>query len=446
MKIQILFFFSLSLCVFGQPKQSDAEIHKMITEIKIENLQQTINKLTSFGTRHTLSDTKSNTTGIGAAQRWVKSEFEKYAAVSEGRLSASIDFYSLKPDGKRIPNEVRLANVKAVLNGTNPNDNRVLIIGSHLDSRATDVMDSKSAAPGANDDGSGVAATLEICRILANKKLPFKIMFLAFSGEEQGLYGSKHLSDSLKTAGVNVIAMLNNDMIGNSQASGTNLHDNTKVRLFSETIPLLENENESKIRKNSSRDNDSNSRNLARYVQQCIKTYVPQLEGKLVFRTDRYLRGGDHLSFMQNGFTAIRICEFNENFNHQHQNVRTEKNIQFGDLPEFIDFDYLKKTTATNLAALASLAFSPKPPTNVGVELKELSNFSTLFWDLPNGEAPFGYQILIRETAASTWEQTIFTTDNKVVIPFSKDNYFFAVQSISANGNASLAVFPTPIR
>jgi hypothetical protein len=446
MKTQISFFTLICFVAFGQPKQSDEEIHKMITEIKIENLKQTVKKLVSFGTRHTLSDTKSNTTGIGAAQRWVKSEFEKYAAVSEGRLSASIDFYMLKPDGKRIPNEVKLANVKAVLKGTNPNDNRVLIIGSHLDSRATDVMDSKSPAPGANDDGSGVAATLEICRILANKKFPFKIMFLTFSGEEQGLYGSKHLADSLKTAGVNVIAMLNNDMIGNSQSSGTNLRDNTKVRLFSETIPLTESENEGKSRKSNSRDNDSNSRNLARYVQQCIKTYVPQLEGKLIFRTDRYLRGSDHLSFMQAGFTAIRICEYNENFEHQHQDVRVEKDIQFGDLPEFIDFDYLKKTTATNLAALASLGFSPKPPTNVGIQLTELSNFSTISWDVPKDEMPFGYQILIRETSASTWEQTIFTTKNKIVIPYSKDNYFFAVQSVDSNGNPSLAVFPTAIR
>lgn len=431
---------------YAQTTIDDPEIKKMVAEVKAENLEATVRKLASFGTRHTLSDTKSNTRGIGAAQRWVKSEFDKYALESGGRLSSTIDYFMIKADGKRIAADSQLGNVMATLKGTDPTDDRVLIISGHLDSRATDVMDTKSDAPGANDDASGVAAMMELSRIMSKREFPFTLIFVAVTGEEQGLYGAKHLAGIAKESKWNVIAMINNDMIGNSLSSGTNLRDNTKVRVFSETIPYLETEAESKMRKATNRDNDSPSRQLARYIKTVTNQYVEQLDINLVYRNDRFLRGGDHTPFSQNGFTAIRFCERNENYNQQHQNLRTENNIKYGDLPEFMDFEYLRKITCSNLATFSNLAWSPKAPTNVGIEVKDLTNFSTLVWNAPEGKPVYGYNILIRETATPHWEKAIFVKDLKAEIPYSKDNYFFAVQAVDALGHSSLPVFPIPIR
>jgi Zn-dependent M28 family amino/carboxypeptidase len=445
----ILYLFLLLLIShnnYGQTTIDDPEIKKMVAEVKAENLEATVRKLASFGTRHTLSDTKSNTRGIGAAQRWVKSEFDKYALESGGRLSSTIDYFMIKADGKRIATDSQLGNVMATLKGTDPTDDRVLIISGHLDSRATDVMDAKSDAPGANDDASGVAAMMELSRIMSKREFPFTLIFVAVTGEEQGLYGAKHLADIAKEAKWNVIAMINNDMIGNSLSSGTNLRDNTKVRVFSETIPYLETEAEAKMRKATNRDNDSPSRQLARYIKTVTNQYVEQLDINLVYRNDRFLRGGDHTPFSQNGFTAIRFCERNENYNQQHQNLRTENNIKYGDLPEFMDFEYLRKITCSNLATFSNLAWSPKAPTNVGIEVKDLTNFSTLVWNAPEGKPVYSYNILIRETATPHWEKAIFIKDLKAEIPYSKDNYFFAVQAVDELGHSSLPVFPIPIR
>ena len=431
---------------YAQTTIDDPEIKKMVAEVKAENLEATVRKLASFGTRHTLSDVKSNTRGIGAAQRWVKSEFDKYALESGGRLSSTIDYFMIKADGKRIATDSQLGNVMATLKGTDSTDDRVLIISGHLDSRATDVMDTKSDAPGANDDASGVAAMMELSRIMSKREFPFTLIFVAVTGEEQGLYGAKHLADIAKESKWNVIAMINNDMIGNSLSSGTNLRDNTKVRVFSETIPYLETETEAKMRKATNRDNDSPSRQLARYIKTVTNQYVEQLDINLVYRNDRFLRGGDHTPFSQNGFTAIRFCERNENYNQQHQNLRTENNIKYGDLPEFMDFEYLRKITCSNLATFSNLAWSPKAPTNVGIEVKDLTNFSTLVWNAPEGKPVYGYNILIRETATPHWEKAIFIKDLKSEIPYSKDNYFFAVQAVDELGHSSLPVFPIPIR
>ncbi|WP_264523839.1 M28 family metallopeptidase [Flavobacterium sp. N502536] len=437
-----LFFTHISTSQVAE----DPEIKKMISEIKAENLEATIHKLVSFGTRHTLSDTKSKTRGIGAAQQWVKAEFDRFALESDGRLTSKIDYFDVKADGKRIAKDSQLGNVMATLKGTDPNDNRVFIISGHLDSRVSDVMNVKSDAPGANDDGSGVAAVIELAKVMSKRAFPATIIFVAVTGEEQGLYGARHLAELAKAANWNIVAMLNNDMIGNSLSSGTNLRDNTQIRIFSETIPFLETEEEAKMRKATNRDNDSPSRLLARYIKTVTEQYVDQLKVKLVYRNDRFLRGGDHTPFSQNGFTAVRFCEMNENFNHQHQDLRTENGIQYGDLAEFMDFEYLRKNTCSNLATLANLAWSPKAPLNVGIEVKELSNSSTLAWSVPEGKTPFGYQILMRETSSPHWEKTFFVKDTKAEIPYSKDNYFFAVQSVDALGHASLPVFPVPIR
>ena len=441
----LLLLFTIHTAI-GQIAVDDPEIRKMITEVKSENMEATVKKLVSFGTRHTLSDTKSSTRGIGAAQRWVKSEFDNYALASNGRLTSIIDYFTIKADGRRIKNDSQLGNVMATLKGTDATDNRVLIISGHLDSRATDVMDSSIDAPGANDDGSGVAAMMELARIMCKREFPFTIVFVAVVGEEQGLYGAKYLADKAKEQQWNVIAMINNDMIGNSLSSGTQLRDNRQVRVFSEAIPYLETEAEAKVRKATNRENDSPSRQLARYIKTVTNQYVEQLDIKLVYRNDRFLRGGDHTPFSQNGFSAIRFCEMNENFDHQHQTVRKENGIQYGDLPEFMDFEYLKKVACSNLATLSNLAWSPKAPINVGIEVKELSNFSTLVWNKPEGKSVYGYTVLIRETSATHWEKAIFVKDTKAEIPYSKDNYLFSVQSVDELGHSSLPVFPMPIK
>lgn len=437
-----LFFTQITISQVAE----DPEIKKMITEIKADNLEATVRKLVSFGTRHTLSDTKSKTKGIGAAQQWVKSEFDKYALASNGRLTSIIDYFTVKADGKRILKDSQLGNVMATLKGTDSTDNRVLIISGHLDSRVSDVMNVKADAPGANDDGSGVAAVIELAKVMSKRSFPVTIIFVAVVGEEQGLYGSRHLAELAKESNWNIIAMLNNDMIGTSLSNGTNLRDNTQIRVFSETIPFLETEEEAKMRKATSRDNDSPSRLLARYIKTVTEQYVDQLKVKLVYRNDRFLRGGDHTPFSQNGFTAVRLCEMNENFDHQHQDLRTENGIKYGDLIEFMDFDYLRKNTCSNLVALANLAWSPKAPANVGIEVKNLSNSSALFWNAPEGKEQYGYQILMRETSSSHWEKTFFVKDTKAEIPYSKDNYFFAIQTVDALGHSSLPVFPIPIR
>jgi hypothetical protein len=436
------FFTQISLAQVNE----DPEIKKMISEVKAENLETTVRKLVSFGTRHTLSDPKNKKRGISAAQEWIKSEFDKYALESNGRLTSKIDYFTVKADGKRIPADSQVANVMATLKGTDPNDDRILIISGHLDSRVSDVMNTKSDAPGANDDGSGVAAVIELAKIMSKRSFPATIIFVAVTGEEQGLYGARHLAETAKESKWNIIAMLNNDMIGNSLSSGTNLRDNTQIRIFSETIPYLETEDEAKMRKAINRDNDSPSRLLARYIKTVTEQYVDQLKVKLVYRNDRFLRGGDHTPFSQNGFTAVRFCEMNENFNQQHQDLRTENGIVYGDLPEFMDFDYLRKNTCSNLAVLANLAWSPKSPQNVGIEVKNLSNSSTLLWKAPEGKETYGYQVLMRETSSSHWEKVFFVKETKTEIPYSKDNYFFAVQAVDALGHTSLPVFPIPIK
>lgn len=438
----LLLFFQIG---FSQISE-DPEIKKMIAEAKAENLEITVKKLVSFGTRHTLSDPKSKTRGIGAAQKWVQSEFEKYALESNGRLTIKIDYFTVKADGKRIAADSKIGNVMAILEGTDPSDDRVLIVSGHLDSRVSDVMNTKSDAPGANDDGSGVAAVMELAKIMSKRSFPMTIVFVAVTGEEQGLYGARHLAEFAKESKWNIIAMLNNDMIGNSLSSGTNLRDNTQVRIFSETIPYLETEEEAKMRKATNRDNDSPSRLLARYIKTVTEQYVDQLKVKLVYRNDRFLRGGDHTPFSQNGFAAVRFCEMNENFDHQHQDLRIENGVKYGDLPEFMDFEYLRKNTCSNLVTLANLAWSPKAPTNVAIEVKGLSNSSTLIWTAPEGKNQYGYQILMRETSSSHWEKTFFVKDTKAEIPYSKDNYFFAIQTIDSLGHASLPVFPVPIK
>lgn len=426
--------------------QRDSRISQMINEISSANLENNVRKMVGFGTRHTFSSRSDKEKGIGAACDWVKSEFEKYAKDSGGRLDIKLDSVYLEPDGKRITRKVLLINVMAILKGTDVNDKRVFIVGGHLDSRNSDPNDSVGTAPGANDDASGVSAVLELSRVMSKQNFPATIIFVAFSGEEQGLNGSAFLAKKAKEQNWEVVAMLNNDMIGNSYSSETNLKDNMQVRVFSEGIPFLESDEMKNIRQSTNGENDSRSRQLARYIKEISERYVDQLEIKLVYRNDRFLRGGDHTSFNRQGFTAVRFCEIKENYDHQHQNIREENGIKFGDLPEFVDYEYARKITCANLAVLSNLALAPHVPQNVGIVVSGLTNSTTLEWKTPQGKTPKGYYILMRETYQPLWEKKFFTDKTEITLPYSKDNYFFAVQSVDEEGHESLPVWPVPVR
>ncbi|CAN5905668.1 M20/M25/M40 family metallo-hydrolase [soil metagenome] len=428
-------------------EQQDPQIRQMVEEISAANLEATVRKLASFETRHSLSSTKDRKRGIGAARNWAQAELEKYAAASGGRLQVTQDRYVVDADGRRIPQDVEMANVMATLPGTDPADDRVLLISGHIDSRASDVMNSTIKAPGANDDASGVAVVMELARIMSRRTFPCTIVFVAVQGEEQGLYGAKHLAEKAKKENWNLIAMLNNDMVGNSYSDETNIRDNTKVRVFSEGVPALETEEMARMRRSLNGENDSKSRQLARYIKETGERYVDNLEVVLGYRTDRFLRGGDHTPFSQVGFTAVRVVEMNENYKYQHQDVRVENGVQYGDLPEFVDYEYMRKNAGINLATLANLAWAPPSPEQVGVLVKDLTNKTDLRWQAPaKGKRPAGYAVLMRSTSSPMWEQKFFVKGTEVTLPFSKDNYFFAVQAVDEQGHESLPVFPVPVR
>jgi Peptidase family M28 len=439
----LLTFIAVSLSLNAQVVVNrNQDIERMIRTVNPDSLKSYISKMVSFGTRNTLSDIKSKTKGIGAARNWVVNKFNQFAKQSDGRLTAYLDTITFKPDGKRIDRPTLLGNAVAILKGTDTNDKRVYVVSGHLDSRVTDVMNRTSDAPGANDDGSGVAGVIEAARIMSQYKFPATIIFVAVSGEEQSLLGSGFMAAKAKKENWNVDAMLNNDMIGSNNSSETQIIDNTRLRVFSEGLPSLDLDKNAKSIRQFGLENDGKSRQLARYVKEIGERYVDQLEVKLIYRNDRFLRGGDHTPFVENGFTAVRLTEMNENFDHQHQDLRTENGVRYGDLQEFMDFEYLRKNTGVNIAVLANLAKAPSSPTEVRVDVKNLSNSTFLYWKAPLNGTVKGYYVLMRETSSAVWEKKFFTSATELKLPYSKDNYLFAVQSIGNDGNESLPVVP----
>ncbi|MBN2615973.1 MAG: M20/M25/M40 family metallo-hydrolase [Bacteroidales bacterium] len=423
----------------------DPTIESMIQELSRTRIQQDIEKLVSFHTRHTLSNQTGTKQGVGAALHWVKAEMEKSIPQSDGRLSVSFDSYPLGPNNRRVTRNVTLKNVIAVLKGTNPEDNRIFLVSAHLDSRGDDINDSTSYEPGADDDGSGVAALLEMVRIMSKHPYSGTLIFTVVTGEEQGLYGSRHIAEKAKKENWNLVAMLNNDMIGQSRSSGTELSNNTTVRVFSEGVPAYETEQMARLRAFVAGENDSKSRELARYVKEVGERYVDQLTVNLIYRPDRYGRGGDQFYFSKLGFTAVRICESHENYDRTHKVPRMENGVQLGDLPQFVDYEYVRKNTGINLATLASLAEAPYEPQHTQVQIFDLTNSTTLTWKTPDkGVKPAGYYVLMRATDQPMWQRKYYVTGNKVTLPYSKDNYIFAVQSVDSRGHESLPVIPLP--
>jgi len=439
--------FGAATCLHAQTTiDRDPEIEQMVKEVSADSLQSYITTLVGFGTRSTLSTNTNAKRGIGAAKNWVLSKFNQFAQQSNSRLTAYIDTFTMQPDGKRVNRPILMGNVIATLKGTDPNDNRVFLISGHLDNMRTNVMDSTGDAPGANDDGSGTSAVIECARVMSKHNFPATVIFIAVSGEEQGLLGAAHMAEKCKNDSIYIEAVLNNDIMGSNNTSETNITGNTQVRVFSEGLPFYELDKSAKNIRQLGLENDGKARQLARYVKEVGERYVDNLQVMMIYRNDRFLRGGDHTPYVERGFAAVRITEMNENYRHQHQDVRMQDGMQYGDLPQFMDFEYLRKNTCMNLANLSNLAKAPAMPQNVKVDVKNLTNYTHISWSAPVAGKVKGYYVMMRETTSAYWQKKIFTAQTGITLPYSKDNYFFAVQSVNESGNESLAVVPLPGR
>ncbi len=427
----------------GQP---DPRIAAALQQISAQRIQANIEKLVSFQTRLTLSAQDpaaiASGHGIGAAREWIKSEFERYARDCGGCLEVKTDSFTEAP-ASRIPKPTEITNVYGVLKGADPESaKRIVLVTGHYDSRNSDTLDATGIAPGANDDGSGTAVSLECARVLSKLKFPATIIFLTVAGEEQGLDGSSHFAQMAKSAGWNIEAALNNDIVGGDRSPQ---QDTSVVRVFSEGLPLDATDAELRQIRDLEGANDSTSRQLARYIAEVGRTYDAGVKPMLVFRLDRYLRGGDHISFNEQGYAAVRFTEFREDYNHQHQNVRTENGVEFGDLPKFVNFDYVANVARLNAATLASLASAPAPPAKVHLLAAKLENDSTLTWEPSPGAA--GYEVLWRATTSPDWEH-VRAVGNviRTTVPLSKDNAIFAVRAVDNQGHRSMAATPLPQR
>jgi hypothetical protein len=421
------------------------EIDKIVGEISPQRIEATIRKLVSFGTRHTMSDTTSETQGIGAARRWIKGELERCGAGT--RMQVAFDSY-MAPAGGRLSRPTEIVNVVATLPGTQAESkDRMYVVSGHYDSRNTDVMDANGAAPGANDDASGTAAVMEMACVMARHDFDATIVFMTVAAEEQGLLGATHWAEEAKKNNLNVAGMFTNDIIGSSHADDGH-KDDTQVRLFAEGLPANKELNDvNRMLAQTGGENDSISRQLARHVKEQGERYVKGFKVNVIYRRDRYLRGGDHMPFLQNGFAALRFTEPNENFDHQHQNLRTENGKVYGDLPEFDDFNYIAKVAKVNAAALASLALAPAAPRNVQVRTDKLENSSTMVWEANKEPDLAGYRLVWRETTSPIWQGAEFVGNvTEATSKLSKDNYFFGVQAVDKNGNVSPATYPSPKR
>lgn len=424
----------------------DSQISAAFKEISAERIQADVEKLVSFGTRSTLSaqdpESMAKGRGIGAAREWIQSEFERYSKQCGGCLEVKTDSFLEQP-AERIPAPTEVTNVYAVLKGTDPVEaKRIVLVTGHYDSRNGDTLDTKGDAPGANDDASGTAVSLECARVLSKAKFPATIIFLAVAGEEQGLNGSRHFAKMAKEQGWNLEAVLNNDIVGGDRSAE---QDHSVVRVFSEGLPALATEQEVRRIRGLGGESDSGSREVARYIAEVGRTYDAGLKPMLVFRLDRYLRGGDHSSFNQQGFSAVRFTEFREDFHHQHQNVRNENGIEYGDLPKFVDYEYVAQVARLNAATLASLASAPAPPANVHLVTRNLENDSTLSWEA--SPAAVEYEVLWRATTSPDWEHAqSFGNRTSATLKISKDNVIFAAVAVDARGHRSLAVVPVPER
>lgn len=425
--------------------QLNPQIEKIVSEISAANIEANVRKLAGFGTRHTLSDATNPTRGIGAARRWIKSEMERYSRESGGHLQVTEDSFVQLP-AARVPQPTELVNIVATLPGKQAESrDRIYVVSGHYDSCvcAQSLTDATSDAPGANDDASGTAAVMEMARVMSKYEFDATIVFMTVAGEEQGLLGAAHWAEEAKKKGLNVAAMFTNDIIGNT-SGGNGVRENNRVRVFSEGVPSAETEGEARIRQSVGGENDGPSRQLARYIKEIGERYVPGFNVTLIFRRDRYGRGGDHIPFLQRGYAAVRFTEPNEDFTRQHQKVREEKGIKYGDVPEMVDFAYVAQVARVNAASLAGLALAPAPPAGVSFKSARQEYDTLLTWQQNKEPDLVGYKIVWRATHEPFWTHSRFVGDvtEFVMKGFSKDDYLFAVQAVDTQGNASVPSFP----
>jgi hypothetical protein len=421
------------------------QLRSMLRDVSARNIEASIRTLAGFGTRHTLSSQDDPNRGIGAARDWIFDQFQQSAAKSDGRMTVQKQSF-VQPPGPRNPTPVVVTNLVATLRGTQPESaNRVYVVSGHYDSRCTDVLNFTCDAPGADDDASGVAVSLELARVMATRKLDATIVFMAVAGEEQNLFGSTFFAQQAKAAGMDVEGMFTNDIVGSS-TSDTGRRDPFTVRLFSEGVPTTETPAQAALRQSIGGENDGPSRQLARYVKEVGENSATGMHVRLIWRRDRFLRGGDQISFLQQGYPAARFTEPAENFAHQHQDVRVENGVQFGDLPEFVDFNYTARVARVNGAALWSLAMAPTAPKNARVDTTQLTNDTTLSWNANPEPDLAGYEIVWRESTAPLWEHTIpvGNVTRFTIKDLSKDNVQVGVRAVDRDGNRSPVSYPTP--
>ncbi|HBD25901.1 M28 family peptidase [Flavobacterium sp.] len=435
------------LVIFSQFlfSQTDTRVYDIIESISTKRIESDIRALANFGTRNTFSDTISNKRGIGAARRWIKSEFEKVSKDCANCLEVFYQKdYVTTNDGERVPKDTWIVNVVAVQKGTK-NSNRYVIMTGDIDSRNSDPIDFTKDAPGANDNATGMAGTIEAARVLSKYKFDYNIVYLGLSGEEQGLFGGKGFAEFAKKNNWDIIGVLNNDMIGNIEGVD-GVIDNRTFRIFSEPTPITETEKEKNNRRFYGGEVDGISRQLARYIHKLTTTYMPEMNPMMVYRLDRFGRGGHHRPFNDLGFSGVRIMEAHENYNRQHQDLRVENGIKYGDVIEGVNFEYANKLTAVNAITLASLAWATPEPKNVKIGGIVQPN-TKLKWDKVSDENVIGYKIYWRLTTSPQWEFSRFVgdVDNFELEGIVIDNYYFGVASVSKSGHESVVVFPNDI-
>ncbi len=426
----------------------DVGLRDMLKHVDPRRMEATIQRLVSFGTRHTSSSQDDPVRGIGAATNWVYGQMQEIAATSNGAMTVQRQSF-VQPVSNRIPVPTTITNVIATITGT-ASPQRYYVVTGHLDSRVTDVLDFTSDAPGADDDGSGVAVVLELARLFATgPRFPGTLVFATVAGEEQGLYGSAFMAAQMAAAGADVQGMFSNDIVGASQAWDGTKPDPYTLRLFVEGIPTAATSAQISLMQSVGGENDGATHQLARFVTQSAPFDLTGINVRVVWRRDRYLRGSDHLSFQQHGYPAARFTEPRENFNHEHQNVQVTDGVQFGDLIDFVDFDYMARVAKVNAAALWSLATAPGTPKNVKIHTTPPgtlsgTNITTLTWD-PGPESDLvGYEVVLRETTAADWTSAIDVGDVTTVdLDISKDNVQMGIRAVNSAGHRSPVAFPT---
>jgi hypothetical protein len=428
-----------------QRRSRNPAIASIVRQIDARNVERTIRQLVSFGTRNTLSEQNDPKRGIGAARDWLYAEFLKIAETSGGRMTVEKQSYE-QQKAARVPQPTIITNVVATLKGSQPEaTDRIYVVSGHYDSMCTSPTDAKCDAPGANDDASGTAAVLEMARVMAKFEFDATIVFMAVAGEEQSLLGSTHFAEQAKQKNWNVDAMFTNDIVGNT-LGGNGIRDRGTVRVFSEGVPSNETTAEATTRRSVGGENDSASRQLARFIKETSEAFVPGMKVMMVYRRDRYGRGGDHIPFLERGYPAVRFTEVNEDFRHQHQNVRSEKGVQYGDLPQFVDFSYVANVARVNAASLAMLAYAPARPNGVTL-VSRLSDDTELRWDANKEPDLAGYEIVWRDTTAAVWTNVkpVGKVTSFTLKGMSKDNFFFGVRAVDNDGNRSPVTYPKPM-